>query len=189
MTRILIMYGTTDGHTQKVAERFNAMLREQGAVVDTVEAGMFDINPANYHGIVICASLHGGRYQPTVANWVTRHAEALRLQPTAFVSVCLGVLQKDSAVQRELDAIIEHFVKQTGWQPTLVRKVAGALRYRRYNFFKRWLMKRIVAKAGGDTDTSRDYEYTDWNDLRAFAVEFSRLTTPARLPLTAVAAG
>jgi len=35
-------------------------------------------------------------------------------------------------------------------------------------------MKRIVAKAGGDTDTSRDYMYTDWNDLRAFADDFRR---------------
>jgi len=33
-------------------------------------------------------------------------------------------------------------------------------------------MKRIVRKAGGDIDTSRDYEYTDWDDLRRFAGEF-----------------
>jgi menaquinone-dependent protoporphyrinogen oxidase len=37
------------------------------------------------------------------------------------------------------------------------------------------MMKRIVRKAGGDTDTSRDYEYTDWGDLRAFADEFGKL--------------
>jgi menaquinone-dependent protoporphyrinogen oxidase len=35
-------------------------------------------------------------------------------------------------------------------------------------------MKRIVAKAGGDTDTTRDYEYTDWEDLRRFAQDFAR---------------
>ena len=42
-----------------------------------------------------------------------------------------------------------------------VKHVAGALLYTRYNIFKRWIMKRIVAKAGGDTDVSRDYDYTD----------------------------
>jgi menaquinone-dependent protoporphyrinogen oxidase len=41
-------------------------------------------------------------------------------------------------------------------------------------------MKRIVAKAGGNTDTSCDYEYTDWNDLRAFANEFVRNLPAAR---------
>jgi menaquinone-dependent protoporphyrinogen oxidase len=35
-------------------------------------------------------------------------------------------------------------------------------------------MKRIVASAGGDTDTSKDYEYTDWNDVRNFADVFGR---------------
>jgi len=30
-----------------------------------------------------------------------------------------------------------------------------------------------LAKARGDTDTRRDYEYTDWNDLRAFVEEFA----------------
>jgi menaquinone-dependent protoporphyrinogen oxidase len=39
-------------------------------------------------------------------------------------------------------------------------------------------MKRIVQKAGGDTDTSRDYEYTDWNDRRAFAEQFVQLVQP-----------
>jgi menaquinone-dependent protoporphyrinogen oxidase len=36
-------------------------------------------------------------------------------------------------------------------------------------------MRRIVAKTGGATDTSRDYEYTDWNDVRAFGREFLRM--------------
>jgi menaquinone-dependent protoporphyrinogen oxidase len=53
-----------------------------------------------------------------------------------------------------------------------VKIAAGALLYTHYNFFIRWMMKRIVATAGGDTDTSRDYEYTDWNDVRAFARDF-----------------
>ena len=44
-------------------------------------------------------------------------------------------------------------------------------------------MRRIVAKAGGDTDTTRDYEYTDWDDLWAFARAFGR-----RLTKTPVAA-
>jgi menaquinone-dependent protoporphyrinogen oxidase len=36
------------------------------------------------------------------------------------------------------------------------------------------VMKRIARKAGGDTDTTRDYVYTDWNDVRRFAEEFGR---------------
>ena len=35
-----------------------------------------------------------------------------------------------------------------------------------------FVMRRIVSKEGGDTDTSRDYEYTDWAAVDAFAREF-----------------
>ena len=78
-------------------------------------------------------------------------------------------------MQQELSNIIGRFLTGTGWRPTVTKPVAGALLYSRYNPFKRWMMKRIVQKGGGDTDTSRDYEYTDWDDLRAFADEFGSL--------------
>lgn len=41
-------------------------------------------------------------------------------------------------------------------------------------------MKKISASAGGDVDTSRDYEYTDWERLEEFASQFlARLTARA----------
>jgi menaquinone-dependent protoporphyrinogen oxidase len=51
--------------------------------------------------------------------------------------------------------------------------VAGALPYTRYNFLVRFLMKRIARKAGGPTDTSRDYDFTDWAALDRFAAAFA----------------
>jgi len=54
----------------------------------------------------------------------------------------------------------------------MVTQVAGALKYTQYDFFTRLLMKRIAKKEGRTTDTSRDYEYTDWNAVRQFVKEF-----------------
>ena len=36
------------------------------------------------------------------------------------------------------------------------------------------LIRAVARKAGGDTDTTRDFVYTDWNDVRAFAEGFGR---------------
>ncbi len=47
--------------------------------------------------------------------------------------------------------------------------IAGALRYTQYNWLTRFFMKRIVAKAAGDTDTSRDHKYTDWLQVADYA--------------------
>jgi menaquinone-dependent protoporphyrinogen oxidase len=172
MGRILVLYGTTEGQTARIAESIGATLRAHGAVVDVVHASRGGPSPDEYAGIVIAASVHGGKYQTSVRRWVRAHAHAFGNKPTAFVSVCLGILERDPEVQRQLRAIIARFLEATGWRPATTTIVAGALLYRQYGWLKRWIMKRIVAKAGGDTDTTRDYEYTDWNEVRAFAEEF-----------------
>ena len=183
MTRVLIVFGTTDGHTRTVAHRMAKMFAAHETDVDIVEAGTQDVNPLYYNAVVVCASVHAGGYQRNLSKWVRMHATVLSSQRTAFVSVCLGILQRDPAVDRDLDRIAQRFFAATGWQPTRVKQVAGALLYRRYGWLKRLVMKRIVAKAGGDVDTSRDYEYTDWSDLRAFVDEFMRLVMPVPLPV------
>jgi menaquinone-dependent protoporphyrinogen oxidase len=173
MSRILVLYGTTDGHTAKVATALGDTLRASGVDVDLVEAGTREPGPQDYAGVIVAASVHAAGYQRPVRRWVRRHAAALRGKPTAFVSVCLGVLQKDPKVLQELTAIRERFFTATGWRPTMTETVAGALLYTKYNWVKRWIMKRIVRKAGGDIDTTRDYEYTNWTDVRQFANRFS----------------
>ena len=175
MTRILVVYGTTDGHTAKVAGVIADTLRAQGAVVHVHQSGRSDCHPNGYDGVIVAAPVRAGRYQKSVRRWVRAHAGALNARTTAFVSVCLGVLQKDPAVDRTLKTILSGFLAEAGWQPAITKPVAGALLYTRYNWFIRRVMKRIAAKAGGDTDTTRDYVYTDWQDLRRFTEEFGSL--------------
>ncbi|MCE3247433.1 MAG: protoporphyrinogen oxidase [Geminicoccaceae bacterium] len=61
--------------------------------------------------------------------------------------------------------------------------LAGALRYSRYGFLKRLLMRLIVWREGGDTDDSRDYDYTDWDAVDGFARGFlGEIVEPAGAP-------
>lgn len=175
MPRILVIYGTSTGHTRKVARTLGKLLRSQYHHVDVVEAGVTAVDPGDYAGIIVAASVRAGKYQKPVHRWVEQHAPMLNKRPSAFVSVSLGVLQAEPKVQAHVAAIVNEFLRATGWRPWTTRNVAGALLYTKYNLLTRWFMKRIAAKAGGDTDTSRDYEYTDWADVRAFAAEFERL--------------
>jgi menaquinone-dependent protoporphyrinogen oxidase len=183
MARILVLYGTTEGHTVRVAESIRDTLCAQGDQVDVIEACRLGPNPADYAGIVVAASVHGGRYQRHIRSWVRKNVYILGGKPTAFVSVSLGVLQQEPAVQREVQAIVNGFLLSTGWRPTIAKNVAGALIYRKYGWFKRRVMRRIAAKAGGDTDISRNWEYTDWSDLRVFAEQFALLVHGGCAPI------
>lgn len=176
MARILVLYGTTEGHTARIAQSIGATLRTNGAEVDVVVADRsFGPNPREYDGVLVAASVHGGKFQRRVRRWLVANVNLLRDKPTAFIAVCLGVLQRDPAVQEDVKAIVTRFLLESGWRPAMTKVVAGALLYSRYGRIKRWLMKRIAARAGGDTDTSRDYEYTNWNDVRTFAEQYGRL--------------
>ena len=174
MSRILVIYGTTEGQTAKVARYLGDTLRAAGASGDVVDARTETPSPDDYDAVIVAASVHARGYQQAVRRWVHDHANVLNEKPTAFVSVCLAVLQREPKVERDLAAIVDRFLTSTGWRPAITKHVAGALAYSRYNWLKRWAMVRIVRKAGGDTDTSRDYEYTDWADVRVFAEEFAR---------------
>ena len=178
MPRVLVAFGTTDGHTSKVAHRVGEWLHACSHVVDVVNVAQVSPDPTRYDAVVVAASVHAGKYQRAVTRWVQRNSVALNEQPTAFLSVCLGVLQRDLAVDRDLEKIVDRFLTFTSWQPLETRVVAGALKYTQYNWLKRFLMRRIVRQAHGDTDTSRDYEYTDWEDLRAFVRRFSERMGP-----------
>jgi menaquinone-dependent protoporphyrinogen oxidase len=173
MPRALIIFGTTDGHTAKVASALAVHLRSSGLSVSVVDAFASAPDPLAFDAVIVAASVHARGYQRAVQKWVRTHAATLNRIHTAFVSVCLGVLQHDPKVDGELRAIIDEFLASTGWKPSTTKIVAGALKYTQYPFLKRWAMKRIVRKAGGDTDTSRDYEYTDWEDLRRFGRSFA----------------
>lgn len=175
-SRVLVIYDTATGHTRKIASVLAESLRSSAIDIDVVNAREpLDPNPQDYAGVLVAAPVRGGRYPRGVRRWVKAHGAALRDRPTAFVSVCLGVLEKNPKTDAVLQSILERFFLETAWRPTRVKIVAGALPYTRYNWITRWMMRRIVARAHGDVDTSRDYEYTDWDDLRSFAREYARL--------------
>jgi menaquinone-dependent protoporphyrinogen IX oxidase len=67
---------------------------------------------------------------------------------------------------------VRDFVERTGWTPTEEISVAGALVYTKYDYLKRLVMKLIADRRGGDTDTAKDNEYTDWAALDRFAEGF-----------------
>ena len=166
MTRILVVYATTDGHTAKIAGAVADTLRVHGAAVDVDNLGRTHRLPDSYDGVIVASPVRGGKYPKPIRRWVRAHAAVLNARPTGFVSVCLGVLQHDAAVDPTSQTIMSRFLAETGWQPVVTKQVAGALPYTRYNWFIRLVMSRIAAKAGGDTETTRDYEYTDWRTSR-----------------------
>jgi menaquinone-dependent protoporphyrinogen oxidase len=170
MQRVLIAYGTTDGQTRSIAECLADVLRRHELEVHLVDLRRATPDPRAYDGVIIGASVRRGRHQTHVGEYVRETREALKVIPSAFYSVSLALCTGGDAGRKEAEGYAEEFVRLTGWRPDRIVLFAGALAYTRYNPFLRWIMKRMArSKGSADLDTSRDYVYTDWDEVRRFA--------------------
>jgi menaquinone-dependent protoporphyrinogen oxidase len=173
MARIAIIFGSVDGHTARVAERIAATLVRAGHAVDVAPAGPPGIaaSLAQYDAVIVGSAIRYGHHRPQVEALVRANLGTIVERPNAFFSVSLSA-GGPGARPAEASGYVEEFIERTGWQPRSVALFAGALRYTHYNPFIRFMMRLIVGIAGGETDTTRDYEYTDWQAVERFAGEF-----------------
>ena len=177
MTSIVIPYGTTEGQTAKIAAYIADVIGEHGYEARAVDVkGADTLALESYDAVIIGASIHMGKHDKHVRDFVAAHRDVLERLPAAFFSVSLAAYDN----RAEAEGYIEEFVRETGWHPGKVGLFGGALLYRQYGFIKRHLMKRIVHDKGNpDTDTSRDYVYTEWESVKHFVEEFlALLPTP-----------
>ena len=76
MTRILVVYATTDGHTAKVAAAIADTLCAHNATVDVRQVGQAPRVPDGYDGVVVAAPVRGGKDLKFI-RWVRAHATVL----------------------------------------------------------------------------------------------------------------
>jgi menaquinone-dependent protoporphyrinogen oxidase len=172
--RMLIVYGSTRGQTHKIADFIAGRWRRENhdiAIFDAAELTRM-VDPLRYDATLIAASLHGGRYQPSIARFAKEHGAELSSGPSAFVSVSLSAAGNDPNDLAGLKRRDDTFFADTGWHPTHVHHAAGAFAYTRYNLILRWYMKQIARKRGVSTDTSHDCEFTDYAALGDFVDGF-----------------
>ena len=172
MSKILVLYGTTYGQTQRIAVRIGVLLSAAGHTVDVLWGGRLPtaLQLDDYDGAVIAASVLLGRHQPYITDFVRRNADRLNAMPSAFVSVC-GAAGEDPP---RAQSYVDRFLSETGWwRPTVTRSFSGAVAYTKYNPLLRWWMKLICRRQGLPTDTSRDWDLTEWNEVQRFARELA----------------
>ena len=164
--KLLILYSTTEGQTRKIGEFLRDEAKKRDHEVELMDVSNSTVSPVDFDTIIIAASVHAGKYQPRVEQYIMEHNDELDDMKGAFISVSLTAAGDDPKAWENLKKITGDFLTETGWEPGIVEYAAGALRYSKYNFIKKWIMRMIAKKSGGGTDTTRDYEYTDWNQVR-----------------------
>lgn len=180
MADLLLIYTSTHGHTAKIAERLAAAMREAGGDVDVIDAKASpDVQAAGYAAVVAGGSLHQETHQRELVDWVKRNRDALQALPTAFFSVSLTAAEDSEESREATQRCVDDFVEETGWTPGRTEAIAGALQYLEYDRFTRAMIRLLMKRGGHPTDTSRDYDYTDWEAVDRLGRELASLGAAA----------
>lgn len=175
--QIAIVYATKEGQTRRIADHVGERLA--GAEFEPVEFEAksalknFDMN--DYGGAILGASIHAGSFPKVIGRLVGQHRTALQQLPTAFYSVSLVASLEDEESRATSRRLLDEFCEDHRWQPTMTESFAGAIPFSEYGFIKRTIMKFILKRnVDEEVDTSRDYEYTNWDRVDAFVDEYER---------------
>ncbi|MGD0533002.1 MAG: flavodoxin domain-containing protein [Methyloceanibacter sp.] len=174
---VLIVYGTTEGQTRKIAEWTATHVRERGHQTERRDSAALASGSdlETFHAFIIAASVHQQHHQETITNFVIAHHELLNAKPSAFISVSLSAVLEEG--ETEAQKYVDRFVSVTRWQPRMSLLLGGALRFTEYDYFQEQIVKFIVMKRSGATSTERDREFTDWNALAGFVNGFLETAT------------
>ncbi|MBV8045422.1 menaquinone-dependent protoporphyrinogen IX dehydrogenase [Pluralibacter sp.] len=171
--KLLILFSTRDGQTREIAASLASELKEQGFDVDVVNLHRSEqIDWQAYHGVVIGASIRYGHFHPLLESFVKKHQQSLAQVPSAFYSVNL-VARKPEKSTPQTNSYTRKFLLHSPWHPDLCAVFAGALRYPRYRWFDRFMIRLIMKMTGGETDTHKEVVYTDWRQVAVFAQEIA----------------
>jgi len=166
--KVLILYGSTEGQTKKIAHFLKEELQKSAYGVTLADATDKPPLPEGFDLVLIGASVHMHKYQTAVLHYVKKHCDVLNKTRSGFFSVSMAAAGYDPQSLKELKEMTRTMLEHTGWKPAQVEYVAGALLYTQYDFFKKLVMRLIAGSKGEDTDTSNDHEYTEWSKLKAF---------------------
>lgn len=174
MKNILILYATREGQTEKVALRITVHLRALGAKVAVIDARDItanrDFELDTFDLLVFGASMHAGGIEKELADFINRRKEQIERKTRSIFLVLLSAASKHQDLRAEW--LADARKKMDGQLVVTfddIEMIAGALMYSKYSKPMKWVMKRIAEKAGEDTDTSQDYEYTDWEQVERYA--------------------
>lgn len=172
MARFVVIYATSNGHTERIVRAVEPVLVRAGhqVAMHRVDALPSGFTLEGFDHAVLAAPIYYGKYPKPFTGYVGRVAAELNAMPSNFISVC-GSAGTDASAKALKGArdYVDKFLAASGWRPRDAEIVAGEIAFTRYGLVTKFVLRMINLAVGRSTDTSRDWVYTDWDALARFA--------------------
>jgi menaquinone-dependent protoporphyrinogen oxidase len=194
MQTIAIIVSSDCGHTKRIADYMANQLDRHEYEVEifslSTRPALTSAELVKFDRVIIGCSVYLGDFPQVLVDWIWDRHDLLNSMPCGLFTVSLNAADPRPKAREVDDKVLNNFMQQTSIKPRFVASMGGALEYTQYGFFKRCVLQGVSAAAGGPTDTSRDFDLTNWNDVERFVQAFhaqdmsSEYATINRLPQT-----
>lgn len=143
--KILVTYASASGSTGGVAEIIGKKLNEKGLFV-SIQNVQSVTSLDGYDAVILGSAIHGGKWLPEAADFLTANQAHLNKIPTLFFLVGLMV-NKDTEADRKL---VDQFLapQRALVKPAAEGRFVGALFTKNYPFFVGLGMRFFIAYCG-----------------------------------------
>jgi len=164
----IFIYSSSNGQSLKICETLN---EEKDSLILNIER-LNSVNLDNFDQIIIGASVKYGDHNKKIYNFVKNNKILLKRKKTVFFSVNATARKSEKNTPNTNPYIIK-FLKKTNWKPDHIGVFAGKIDFPNYNFLEKYIIKFIMWITNGPTDTTKTYEFTDWNAVKKFSREIN----------------
>lgn len=162
---ILIVYGTIEGQTGKIARFAEERLAEAGHEVTLYDTAA-PAPPPDLGGVdkvILAASVHERRHpRPFEVFVAAKHAE-IDAADTLLISVSLSAAFPER--REEAGDYVDELTSRTGIAPDHVLLVAGAVRPSSYDYFASQVVQHVALRGHREIRQDAEHEFTDWDAL------------------------
>jgi len=171
-TKILLTYSTTDGQTIAICETIKSVLIVNN-LVDLIPISEFQKKELKiYDQVIVGASIRYGKHKQEVYDFIKTYQNDLKTKKTGFFSVNV-VARKPNKNTPVTNPYMKKFLEISNWEPDYLAVFAGKIDYKKYSFIDRHLIRLIMFITKGPTDLKGVFEFTDWQNVKNFASQFS----------------
>ena len=164
----IFIYSSSNGQSLKICEALNKNKESLIIDMDMLKTTKLD----NFDQIVIGASVKYGDHNKEVYEFVKKNRVLLEKKKTVFFSVNATARKSEKNTPKTNPYIIK-FLKKTNWTPDHIGVFAGMIDFPNYNFIEKYIIKLIMWITNGPTDTSKTFEFTNWDDVKKFSEEIN----------------
>ncbi|MDT8437741.1 MAG: menaquinone-dependent protoporphyrinogen IX dehydrogenase [Wenzhouxiangellaceae bacterium] len=168
MSRTLLLFSSTDGHTRKIVARIAERFEHHGQALEVMPIDRVDdIDLAQFDAAIVGAPVRYGKHDRRIVAFLEHNATRLETMPNAFFSVNL-IARTPAKRTAEGNSHVRKFLEQLKFKPAQVEVFAGRLDYPSYGWLDRFAIRMIMKMTGGPSEGTEVIDFTDWDQVADF---------------------